>query len=322
MSRPIVAVALAMALVITPVAVAAQTAKMPRVGVLTHAEAPSLAGLRQGLRELGWEDGRNVIVEARFAGTRNERFDELARELVRLNVDVLATVSSQSVRAAKHATGTIPIVMFMVSHPVEAGFVASLARPGGNVTGVSGQLGDLAGKTLALLREAAPGVRRVAVLWDPDNLGSALGHKQTEADATAMGMHVISVPIRPSDDFESTLAALTRERPDALLVHPIAAVAAKARAIVDYAVKHRLPNISGSRSFVEAGFLMGYGPSNFEMGRRAARYVDKLLKGARPADLPVEQPTKFDLVISAKTARAIGLTIPPALLLRADHVVE
>ena len=212
----------ALGLLAAPLAAEAQqAARMPRVGALAAVDGPGLAGFRQGLRELGWEEGRNLVVEFRFAGRRDERYRELAGELVRLNVDVLAAQNSQSARAGKEATRTIPIVMFSVSYPVEAGLVASLARPGGNVTGNSNQLSDFAGKHLELLREIAPRTRRVALLWDPNNLSSALGQKDTEVLAQREGVHLISVLLRRPEDIEGALTALIRERPDALIVHPV-----------------------------------------------------------------------------------------------------
>ncbi len=210
----------------------------------------------------------------------------------------------------------------MVSHPVEAGFVESLARPGGNVTGLSSQLGELAGKSLELLREVAPGIRRVALMWDPNFLGSTLGYKDTGLQAQPMGLHLISGVVRRPDDLEPALTAFTRERPDALIVHPVSSIWEGRAMIVQFALRHRLPSITGPRAAAEAGLLMSYGPNPFDVGRQAARYVDKILKGAKPADLPVEQPTKFELVINMKTAKALGLTIPQSLLLRADEVIE
>jgi putative ABC transport system substrate-binding protein len=212
--------------------------------------------------------------------------------------------------------------MLMVSHPVEAGFVTSLARPGGNVTGISSQLGDLAGKSLELLREVDPRVRRLALMWDPNNVGSTLGYQDTVSLAQRVGLHVISVPVRRSDDLEPALAGLTRERPDALILHPVPAIIESRARILEFALKHRLPSIGGTQGMTDAGALMSYGPNSFDAGRRAARYVDRILKGARPADLPVEQPTKFDLVLNLKTAKALGLTIPPSLVLQADRVIE
>jgi putative ABC transport system substrate-binding protein len=296
--------------------------KVPRVGALGAVDGPGWAGFRQGLRELGWEEGRNLVVEFRFAGRGDERYRELAGELVRLNVDVLAAQNSQSARAAKEATRTIPIVMFSVSYAVEAGLVASLARPGGNVTGNSNQLSDFAGKHLELLREIAPRTRRVALLWDPNNLSSALGQKDMEVLAPREGVRLISVPVRRPEDIEPALTALTRERPDALMVHPVPLLFLAPAQVAEFALKHRLPSITGLRGLADAGLLISYGPNLFDLGRRAAQYVDKILKGAKPADLPVEQPTKFELVINLKTAKALGLTIPQSLLQGADQVIE
>jgi putative ABC transport system substrate-binding protein len=318
------AVILAVSLFAAPLTVEAQQAgRVPRIGALGGGEgadsSPGWAGFRQGLRELGWEEGRNIAVEFRFTGGRDERYRELAGELVRLNIDVLAAENSQSVRAAKEATGTIPIVMFGLGYPVELGFIESLARPGGNVTGMSNQLGDLEGKSLEFLREIAPGMRRVAVVWNPNNPGSALGQKHMESLAQRFGLHFISVPVRQPEDLERALTALTRERPDALIVHPLFR---DRTMIAEFALKHRLPSITGQRAGAEAGLLMSHAPNQFDQGRRAAQYVDKILKGAKPGDLPVQQPTKFELVINLKTAKALGLTIPQSILVRADHVIQ
>jgi putative ABC transport system substrate-binding protein len=300
---------------------AQQAGKVYRIGALGAFDSPGWAGFREGLRELGWEDGRNIVMEFRFAGGRHERYRELAEELVRLNVDVFAAANSQSVRAAKGATDTIPIVMFEVGHPVDAGFVASLARPGGNVTGMSNQLSELEGKSLEFLKEVAPGTRRVALMWDPNNAGSAVAAKYAQALVERLGLHFISIPVRRPEDLERTLTAVVGERPDALIVHP-PIIWANREMIVEFAVKHRLPSVTASRAGVEAGLLMAHGPNLFDQGRRAAKYVDRIFKGAKPADLPVEQPTKFELVINLKTAKALGLTIPPSLLARADQVIE
>jgi putative ABC transport system substrate-binding protein len=309
-----------------PLAVEAQPPRrVPRIGALggpQSPDSPAWAGFRQGLRELGWEEGRNLVLEFRFAGAWDERYGELAGELVRLKVDVVVTHNSQAARAAKEATSTIPIVMYAVAYPVEAGFVASLARPGGNVTGVSNQLGDLMGKYLDLLREIAPGMRRVALLWDPNNLSSALGLKEVEVLAQREGVHLISVPVRRPADLEPALRALTRERPDALFVHPVPVLLPDTAKVAEFALKHRLPSVAGNRGFADAGLLMSYGVNLFDLGRKAAQYVDKILKGAWPRDLPIEQPTKFELVINLKTAKALGLTIPQSLLQRADQVIE
>jgi putative tryptophan/tyrosine transport system substrate-binding protein len=319
------AVILAVSLFAAPLTVEAQQAgRVPRIGALGGGEgadsSPGWTGFRQGLRELGWEEGRNIAVEFRFTGGRDERYRELAGELVRLNVDVLAASDSQAVRVAKEATGTIPIVMFAVGYPVETGLIESLARPGGNVTGMANQLGDLEGKSLEFLREIAPGMRRVAVVWHPNNPGSAMGQKSTESLAQRFGLHFISVPVRQPEGLERALTTLARERPDALHVHPLSL--RDRTMIAEFALKHRLPSITGQRAGAEAGLLMSHGPNQFDQGRRAAQYVDKILKGAKPGDLPVQQPTKFEFVINLKTAKALGITVPHSLLLRADQVIE
>jgi putative ABC transport system substrate-binding protein len=300
---------------------AQQAGKVYRIGALGAFDSPGWAGFREGLRELGWEDGRDIVMEFRFAGGRHERYRELADELVRLNVDLLAAANSQSVRAAKDATDTIPIVMFEVGHPVEAGFVASLARPGGNVTGMSSQVSELEGKSIEFLKDAAPGTRRVALMWDPNNAGSAGAAKSAQPLVEGQGLHFISVPVRRPEDLDRALTVIVGERPDALIVHP-PVIWANREMIVEFALKHRLPSVTASRAGVEAGLLMAHGPNLFDQGRRAAKYVDRIFKGAKPADLPVEQPTRFELIINLKTARALGLTIPRSLLLRADEVIE
>ena len=278
---------------------------------------------RQGLRDLGYVEGQNIAIEYRWAEGRFERLPDLAAELVRLKVDVIVSVVTQASLAAKNATRTIPIVMVAAGDPLGSGLVASLARPGGNVTGPSSMLAELAGKELELLKETVPNVSRVAVLWNPANaVWQAQMLRATEVAARALGLQLQLLEARGPDELEGAFAAMTRERASALLVQVDVIFALHARRIADLAAKRRLPAMYGSREHVEAGGLISYAPNVPDVFRRAATYVDKILKGAKPADLPVEQPTKFELVINLKTAKALGLTIPQAVLIRADEVIR
>jgi len=252
----------------------------------------------------------------------SERLPELAAELVRLKVDVIVAPAGQNVVAAQRATRTIPIVMSGLTDPVETGLVASLARPGGNVTGLSGFSTEIVGKQLELLKEMAPKVSRVAILWNPANQSHPLLLREAEAAARLLRVQLQTLEVRGPDDFETAFAAVTRERAGALLVAADGMFLLHRARIADLAAKTRLPAMYGLREYVDAGGLVVYGPSLRENFRRAATYVDKILKGAKPADLPVEQPTRFELVINLKTAKALGLTIPPSLLQRADEVIE
>ena len=306
-----------------PVAAGAQQAgKAYRVGVLGAIDSPPWEAFRQGLRELGYVEGRNLFLEQRFSGGRNERLQELAAELVRLQVDIIMTGGTEAPQAAKAVTRSIPIVMGAANDPVGLGLIASLARPGGNVTGLSFDITQQEGaKRLQLLKELVPKASRVAYLLAPgpsgetDLAGARLG-------ARALGVDLRIHEVRAPGDLDRTFAALMRERPDALLVSATPAAMLQRRQIVDLAARSRLPAMYGFREPVEAGGLVSYGPSLSDMFHHAATYVDKILKGAKPADLPVEQPTKFELVINLKTAKALGLTIPPSLLLRADAVIQ
>jgi putative ABC transport system substrate-binding protein len=319
-----------------PLAAEAQQAgKMYRIGFLSPS-SPSdperlaspfgergVAAFRQGLRDLGYVEGQNIAIEYRWAEGRFERLPDLAAELVRLKVDIIVSVVTQATLAAKNATGTIPIVLVAAGDPLGSGLVASLARPGGNVTGPSAMYADLAGKQLELLKGTVPKVSRVAVLWNPANaVWQAQMLRQTEIAARALGLQVQLLEARGPDELEGAFAAMTRERASALLVQVDVIFALHARRIADLAAKRRVPAMYGSKEHVEAGGLMSYAPNALDLFRRAATYVDKILKGAKPADLPVEQPTKFDLVINLKTARALGLTIPPSVLGRADEVIQ
>ena len=282
-----------------------------------------LGAFRQGLRELGWIEGQNLVIEHRFAEGRAERFPDLAAALVRLRVDVIVTSSGEpAILAAKRATTTTPIVMAISGDPVETGLVASLARPGGNVTGLTILATEVAGKRLELLKEAVPRASRVAVLWNAAYPGKAFELRETQAAARVLGVSLWPVEVREPNDLPGAFSAIARAGPDALITFADPLTNTERRRIVDFAVRNRLPMISAVRPFADEGGLMTYGPNIADMCRRAATYVDKILKGAKPADLPVEQPTKFDLVINLKTAKALGLTIPPSVLLRADRVIE
>jgi putative ABC transport system substrate-binding protein len=319
---------LATTLLAAPLAAEAQEAgKGPRVGFLgprTRADAaPYLDAFLIGLREIGWVEGKNIFIEYRWAEGRPERLPDLAAELVRLKVDVtLAGPTSASV-AAKNATETIPIVMIAVRDPVGTGLIASLVRPGGNVTGVSGYAGlEIVAKQLVLLKETVPKIRRVAILSNPANAYHQFAIREVNVAARSLGVQLQLLEARGPNDFDGAFAAMAKERVGALLVLSDAVLNSHRTRLADLAARSRLPAAYGVRESVEAGGLMSYGPSFLDLFRRAATYVDKILKGARPGDLPVEQPTKFELVINLKTAKALGLTIPPSLLQRADQVIE
>ena len=322
------AVVLTLSLVLSPFAVEAQQAsQIPKIGVLLTATPATAASFfeafRQGLRELGHVEGKTVVLEVRYGEGRPERLPELARELVRLKVDGIATTNDAAIAAVKRETRTIPIVMIFSTDPVGTGFVASLARPGGNVTGLSNISPEISGKRLELLRSVVPGLSRVAILWSPDARGNLLDCKETEAAARSLRLEVQSVEVSRVEDLDQAFSAVISQRAQALVVPSASPVAAANRGqIATFAQKNRLPSMYGAKDYVEAGGLMSYGPSVSDMFRRAAVYVDKILKGAKPADLPIEQPTKFELVVNLKTAKAIGLTIPQSLLVRADEVIQ
>jgi putative ABC transport system substrate-binding protein len=313
----------------SPVAAEAQqAAKITRIGylMLDLAASPHLReAFRQGLRDLGYVEGRNVVIEHRSAEGKLERLPTLAAELVALKVDVIVAAATLPALAAKQATKTIPIVFAFAGDPVTSGLVTSLARPGGNVTGLSGLAPELVGKRLELLTHAVPGVSRVAVLWQPGGQGERTDKdmlKEAEVTARALGVRLQFVEARGPADFERAFSDMTRERAGALTVLAGTMFFNERRRLVDLAAKNRLPAAYGSRDFVDAGGSMSYGANTADLFRRAAAYVDKILKGAKPGDLPVEQPTKFELVINLKAAKALSLTIPPSLLAQADHVVE
>jgi putative tryptophan/tyrosine transport system substrate-binding protein len=318
---------LAGGLLAAPLAADAQTAgKVYRIGVLEPTSmalnAANLEAFRQGLRELGYVEGRNMTIEYRSADGRSERFPDLAAELVRLKVDVILTRGTPAVIAAKNATGTIPVVMAASGDPVLSGVVASLARPGGNVTGLSAIVVEVSGKRLELLRQVIPGISRIAGLFNMSNPNDALQWKEAEIAASSLRVQLQLLDVRKPGDFARAFDAATKQRAGALVVGLDALTWANHRPIVDLAAKQRLPAIYGGREFVDAGGLIAYGVSYPHLYRRAATYVDKILKGAKPADLPVEQPTKLELVINLKTAKALALTIPPSLLARADELIQ
>ncbi len=307
---------------------AQQAAKIARIGYLTLslAAAPHLReAFLQGLRDLGYVEGRNVVIEYRDAEGKLERLPALAAELVALKVDVIVAGGTPQALAAKQATRTIPIVFAAAVDPVENGLVTSLARPGGNVTGLSNLAQELVGKRLEQLKQAVPRVSRVAVLWQPGAFPERTEKellKEAEVAARALGVRLQFVEARGPEDFDRAFSEMTRKRADALTVLSCGMCVNERRRLVDLAAKNRLPALYQTRESVDAGGLMSYGPNLADSFRRAATYVDRILKGAKPGDLPVEQPTKFELVINLKAAKALGLTIPPSLLGRADHVVE
>jgi len=314
-------------LLAAPLAAEVQPAgKVYCIGVLEPTSmalnAANLDAFRQGLRELGYVEGRNMRIEYRSADGRSERFPDLAAELVRLKVDVILTRGTPAVMAAKNATGTIPVVMAASGDPVLSGVVSSLARPGGNVTGLSAVVVEVSGKRLELIREMAPGVSRVAALFNMSNPNDALQWKEIETAAPSLRVQLQLLDVRKPSDFAGAFDAAVKGRAGALVVGLDALTWANHRPIVDLAAKHRLPAIYGGREFVNAGGLIAYGVSYPHLYHRAANFVDKILKGAKPADLPVEQPSKFELVINLKTAKAFGLTIPQSLLQRADEVIH
>jgi putative ABC transport system substrate-binding protein len=314
-------------LLAAPLAVEAQQAgKVPRIGVLWP-YSPAIAtpfgdAFRQGLGRLGYVEGRNIALEERWADGKFDRLASLAAELIRLKVDVLVTASTPATQAAQQATKTIPIVMTLVSDPVDSGFVANLANPGGNVTGLSYMHPELSRKRLELIKDIIPKVSRVAVLSNPSNPSIRPLLRETEAAARVLSVQLQVVEARDSGQLDSVFAAMSKERARALVVMPDAVFQDQRRRIVDLAAKSRLPAMYPWREAVEAGGLMAYGASGRDILRRAAAYVDKILKGAKPADLPVEEPTKFEFVINLKTAKTLGLTIPPSLLARADEVIH
>jgi putative tryptophan/tyrosine transport system substrate-binding protein len=303
---------------------AQQRERMARIGVLWPGAPPDKwdEAFRQGLRTHGYVEGRNILLEYRWAEGNQERLPILAQELARLPLDVIVTTSAPAILAVKEATTSIPIVFAGTSDPVRTGFAASLARPGGNLTGLSLMAPDLAGKRLELIKSVVPGASRIAMLWNASDQGMAIRVEQAQLAAPAVHVTLLSPELRTLADLESAFVTLTRDRPDALLVFVDPFTVAHRRRIIDFAAANRLPAIYEDRVFVAAGGLMSYGPSIEDICRRAATYVDKILKGAKPGGLPVEQPTKFELMINLKTAKALDLEIPLQFQQLADEVIE
>ncbi len=318
--------ALAGGLLAAPLAAEAQQgAVIPRIGVLTLSVAtstPTYQAFLQGLRDQGYVEGQNMAIEFRFADGRPDRLREMAAELVRTKIDVFVTESVLAAREAKNATGTIPIVTAIHGDPVGAGLAASLTRPGGNVTGLSLLAPELSGKRLQLLKEIHPKATRVAIIWNATNVAASRYLAESRSAARSLGLQIQAVEVRDPSDLDTAFETIAAARPSACMTLPDGMLLANATRIVDFAARVRVPALFPDQEFATAGGLMAYGPSLAETFRRAATYVVKILKGAKPADLPIQQPTKFDLVINLKTAKALGLTIPQSLLQRADQVIE
>jgi putative ABC transport system substrate-binding protein len=300
--------------------------KIRRIGVLTPRSPSDIAlwhhAFQQGLHDLGWVEGKNISIEYRYAKGKRDHLPDLAADLLRLNVEVVVVVSVYAARAVQQANKAIPIVMASAADPVQLGLVASLARPGGNITGLSEITPEMAGKRLELLKEMVPKLSRVAVLWDPGNDASALSWKEIQSPASQLGLRLHSLEARSPKDFDKAFESATRARAGALAVMPAQLFGANLKRIADLAAKNRLPSIWHLSEFVDSGGLAAYGPDRSDQFRRAAYFVDKILKGAKPAELPVEQPVKFEFVVNLKAAKQIGLTIPPNVLARADRVIK
>jgi putative ABC transport system substrate-binding protein len=308
-----------------PIAARAQeTRKLYRVGFLGDSPtvfAEATEAFRRGLRDLGWVEGQNIAIEYRWAEGRPERMRESAEELVRLKVDIIVVPSSIYTEAAKRATSTIPIIFMSHAEPIESGHVESLSRPGGNITGLSIMLPETSVKTMELLKEAVPGLSRVAVIWDPATPSHGPGLKAVRAAGPALGLRIQSVPIRSATEYDSGFTTIVGEQADAVLMLGTPLYFAGAGRLAELAIKYKLA-LLGAREFAKAGGFLSFGSNRVDLFRHGAIYVDKVLKGANPADLPVEQPTKFELLINLKTANLLGLIVPPQLLARADEVIE
>jgi len=306
-----------------PLAVRAQQPdKIWRMGFIARGHESFYDALFQGLQELGYVEGRNFIVERRYAGDRTERFQEFAAEMVRLKADIIVVVTTPAALAVKKVTRTIPIVHPNAINPVESGLVDSLAHPGGNLTGGAAQTAVLSTKRLEVIKEVVPRLSRAAIFWNPGNPALTFAWRDTQAAALTLGIKLLSHELRDTKDFEATFAVMAQERPDALLVLQDALTLQHRKEIIAFAIEKQLPGMFVAKEWVEAGGLMSYGENLSDMYHRGAYFVDRVLKGAKPADLPVEQTTKFELVLNLKTAKAIGLEIPPSLLARADEVIE
>jgi putative ABC transport system substrate-binding protein len=320
-------VGLTLSLVAAPlVAQAQQPGKVHRIGFLGNSTAALEANLvgpfREGLRDLGYVEGRSVLIEYRWAEGKYERFPALISELLALKVDVIVTAGTPATLAVKKATTSVPLVMIAVGDPVGTGIVPSLSQPGGNVTGLTSISTEMDAKRLELLREVVPNVSHIAVLWNAASPLQVLAEKQVQAAARALRMKVLSLGVRTQEDIDGAFVAMVKERPDALLVLADRLLLHHRARIMDFAARQRLPGVHAYRELVEVGGLMSFGPSYADMHRRAAYFVDRILKGAKPGDLPVERPATFDLVINLKTANALGLTIPQSVLLRATEVIR
>ncbi len=299
--------------------------KVPRIGFVLGGSPGAdsrVEAFRQGLRDLGYIEGKNIAIEWRFAEGKEDRVPKLAAELVHLNVEIIITDGTNVTRAAKNATKTIPIVMASDADPIGNGFIASLARPGGNITGLTNLLTDLSGKRLEILKEAIPGISRVGVIWNPENPSSVSAFKETQVAAQGLAMQLQSLEVRGPDDFEGAFQAATKRQARALSVVSDSLMFSNRKRLLELAAKYRLPTMHTQSLWVEAGGLMSYGTYFPDLWRRAAIYVDKILKGAKPEDLPVEQPMKFEFVVNLKTAKQIGLTVPPNVLARTDKVIK
>ena len=324
----VIIIVLVLGVLVAPLASPAQqTGKVYRVGFIVTSAREEVAhlvkALDEGLRELGYVEGRNIVFERRFADGKQERLPALAAELVRLKVDVIVTGANPVIAAVKQATATIPVVMAVSRDPEGSGFVRSLARPGGNITGLANDpTPEILGKNLEFLKEAVPGVSRVALLWNPVPPGAGTYRDVVESAARKLGVTFQSVEVRGRDELEGAFAAMVRERADGVVVFGDPVFFAARSQVALLAMRNRLPAVAPLKEFVEAGGLMSYGPNITDEFRRAATYVDKILKGAKPADLPVEQPTRFELVINLKTAKALGITVPQSVLIRADQVIQ
>jgi putative tryptophan/tyrosine transport system substrate-binding protein len=305
---------------------AQQSTKPPLVGILAATSetfaAPYVAAGRKAIRDLGYVEGQNVTAEIRYAGGRTEKIPELVNELVALNPKAIVVVGDIALRAVKQAGVTTPVVFVSAGDPVAAGLVGSLARPGSNFTGLASILPELNGKQTALLKEAVPRLSRLAVLWNPNSHGGGLGLREIQRAAQALGLTIHSAEARTVAELDAVLAAITNQRADGMLVITDPLTFGQRQRVIDFATRHRIPTMFEVREFVDAGALLSYGPSLLAMVKRSAVFVDKILKGAKPADIPVEQPTTFELVVNMRTAKALGLTIPPSLLARADEIIE
>ena len=302
---------------------AQQAARLPRIGVLLPGNTGTgTEVLRQGLREVGYVEGRTVLIEWRWWERKSERLRDAAAEMVRLNLDVIVVMGSEATKVMKEATRSIPIVFIGPSYPVEEGLVASFARPGGNVTGVTVAQSDHVAKLLQLLLDVVPALADVGVIWSPDNPGSTFTLRDMETAARGLKLKILAVTMASGADVEPALATIARTRPGALIVLPSPIPVANAERISELVIRLRMPSITANKELMERGLLMSYGADIRNVQRRIPSYVDRILKGAKPADMPVERPTKFELAINLKTAKALGLTIPHSLLLRADEVVQ